>query len=322
MNEITTQPPQQQSALAQIESSRASQEVQAALVIAKKFPRDEKQALDRILNACTRPTLANSAVYQYARGGTDISGPSIRLAETLAQQWGNIQFGIRELEQSNGESTVEAFAWDLQGNTRQTKTFQVPHIRHTRQGAKKLDDPRDIYELIANNGARRLRACILGVIPGDITEAALEQCETTMAATADTSPDAQKAIVAAFAKYGIKKDHLEARIQRRLDSITPAQVVALRKIMTSLKDGLSKPEEWFAIDAPPAPDFGKKTKSTPEKAAPPEQDHIAAFWQWASEKDLFEGDVCKWLEIADPSELTQDRARTVNRDELLADLAS
>ncbi|MDB6134211.1 MAG: hypothetical protein JWM59_2454 [Verrucomicrobiales bacterium] len=232
-------------AMTAIESSRAVQEVQAAMIVAKRFPRDEVAAVDRIINACTRPALANSAVYQYSRGGTDITGPSIRLAEAIAQNWGNLQFGIRELESRDGESTAEAFAWDLQTNTRQTKTFQVQHLRYTRNGSKQLNDPRDIYELVANNGARRLRACILGVIPGDVVEAALAQCETTMAANADTSPEAQQKIVAAFGKYGVTKEQLEARIQRRMDSITAAQVIALRKIMSSLKDGMSSPEEWF-----------------------------------------------------------------------------
>ena len=175
------------------EGQRAIQEVQAAMVIAKRFPRNVKDALDRILNSCTRTSLAEQALYTYSRGGTDISGPSIRLAEAVAQQWGNLQFGIRELEQRNGESTVEAFAWDLETNTRQVKVFQVPHTRYTKsKGNTALSDPRDIYELVANQGARRLRACILGVIPGDVIDEAVRQCDVTLSASADTSPEAQK----------------------------------------------------------------------------------------------------------------------------------
>ena len=104
----------------QSDSQRAIAEVQAALVIAKQFPRNPIEAYDRVMNACQRPGLAQSAVYSYARGGSSISGPSIRLAEMLAQNWGNIQYGIRELSSDNGESTVEAFAWDVETNTRQT----------------------------------------------------------------------------------------------------------------------------------------------------------------------------------------------------------
>ena len=36
-----------------------------------------------------------------------------------------------------------------------------------------------------------------------------------------------------------------AKIQRNLDAITPAQVIALRKIFVSLKDGMAKPEDFF-----------------------------------------------------------------------------
>lgn len=237
----------QNSAVSTVQSDvqRSVAEVQAALVIAKQFPRNPIEAYDRVMNACQRPGLAQSAVYSYARGGSSISGPSIRLAEMLAQSWGNIQYGIRELSSENGESTVEAFAWDVETNTRQTKVFQVPHKRYTRNGSKKLEDPRDIYELVANNGARRLRACILGVIPGDVVDAAVDQCEKTIHASADTSPEGVQKLVVAFEQFNVTKADIEGFIQRRVDAITPANVVSLRKIFTSLRDGISSPKDWF-----------------------------------------------------------------------------
>ena len=245
-NPFAVSAPQTQAmSTAQSDSQRAIAEVQAALVIAKQFPRNLIEAYDRVMNACQRPGLAQSAVYSYARGGTSVTGPSIRLAEMLAQNWGNIQYGIRELSSENGESTVEAFAWDVETNTRQTKVFQVPHIRYTRQGTKKLTDPRDIYELVANNGARRLRACILGVIPGDVVDAAVDQCEKTIHASADTSPEGVQKLIKAFEQFGVSKDDIEGFIQRRVDAITPANVVSLRKIFTSLRDGMSSAKDWF-----------------------------------------------------------------------------
>lgn len=231
----------------QTENSRAVAEVQSALVIAKQFPRDMNQAYDRIMNACQRPALAQSAVYSYARGGSSITGPSIRLAEAIAQNWGNIQFGVRELSSENGESTVEAFAWDMETNTRQTKIFQVRHWRHTKGGGYKLTDPRDIYELVANNGARRLRACILGVIPGDVIDAAVEQCDQTIRASADTSPAGVLKLLKSFEKHGVTKEAVEKRIQCRIEAISPAQVVSLIKIGTSIKDGMSAAKDWFEI---------------------------------------------------------------------------
>lgn len=236
-------------ALADAGMQREVAEVQAAMVIAKRFQRDPVAAMDRILNACARPTLAQSALYSYSRGGSEVTGPSIRLAEALAQSWGNVQFGIRELEQRNGESTVEAYAWDLETNTRQVKVFQVGHIRHTKKGVTRLSDPRDIYEMVANQGARRLRACILGVIPGDVIEAAVQQCDATMHASADTSDEGLKKLVAAFAAIGVSKEQIERRVQCRIEAIRPAQVVQLRKIYAGIRDGMSAAADWFEPDS-------------------------------------------------------------------------
>ncbi len=273
-------PAQQTKALVETASRREMAEVQGMIVLAKQFPRDQKAALDRILNACSRPTMAEVAVYEYARGGTPVTGPTIRVAEMLAQNWGNVQFGVRELEQRNGESTVEAFAWDMETNTRQSKVFQVPHLRHTKQGTTVLKDPRDIYEMVANQGARRLRACILGVIPGDVVEAAVEQCELTMKTKIDVTPETIKKLVESFAAYGVTKDQIEARIQRRIDSITAAQILSLRKIYNSLKDEMSKPEDWFTVaaapsepgDAPPAPGKSRLASKLKPAGQPPAAD--------------------------------------------------
>lgn len=238
---------QASSAVVEIEQSKAIAEIQAAMVVAKRFPRNPIAAADRILNDCTRPKLAESALYSYSRGGSEITGPSIRLAEAIAQKWGNIQSGIKELERKFGESTVEAYAWDLETNTKMSKTFTVKHIRHTKKGDYKLEDPRDIYELVANDGARRQRACILGVIPGDVIEAAVAQCEATLTASADTSPENIKRLISAFADFKITQEMLEKRIQCRMDAIKPAQVVTLKKIYTSLRDGMSTVGTWFEL---------------------------------------------------------------------------
>ena len=67
------------------------------------------------------PISSKTAVYNYPRGGQMVSGPSIRLAEVVAQNWGNLSFGIKELQQLPGESVAMAYAWDLETNTRQEK---------------------------------------------------------------------------------------------------------------------------------------------------------------------------------------------------------
>lgn len=257
MNELVSnpfgcqiQPSQQGNGLAQSDQQRAIAEVQAAMMIARMNPRDPVKAVDKILNACTRPSLAETGLYQYSRGGSSVSGASIRLAETMAQCWGNIDYGFKEVTRGIGVdgisfSEVISFAWDLETNTRRHIQFRVRHWRDTKSGSYAIKDERDIYELTANMAQRRVRACILGVIPGDIEEAARNQCEITLKTKADTSPEAMKKMVEAFADFSVSKSQIEKRIQCRLDAIKPAQVVSLKKIYASLRDGMSSKEDWF-----------------------------------------------------------------------------
>lgn len=263
------------------EGVRAIEEVRAAMVIAKQFPRDEMAAADRILQACQRSTLAESAVYVYPKGGAQVTGPSIRLAEAMARHWGNLQWGIRELSQSNGESIMEAFCWDVENNSKQVKQFSVPHIRHTRNGQVQLKDPREIYELTANHGARRLRACILSIIPADVTEAAVTQCEITQANAAQVDADSIKGMVNAFAELGVSKQMLETRLGHRLtiEATISAELLALRRIYRSIKDGMGAVADYFkATEATKADDLMQKAQKAlkgPEITPKAESDEVA-----------------------------------------------
>jgi len=233
--------------LANRESSRAMQEVQAAMVVAKRFPRDQQAALNAMMQACKRTRLAEVSQYSYPRGKEIITGPSIRLAEMMAQTWGNLDFGIVELEQKDGESTVQAYCWDMETNVRQTRVFSVPHKRHTKKGAYAVTDPRDIYEIVANVGARRLRACILGVIPGDVQEACIDACNHTLSAGADALSERIVKMCGAFATMGVTIEQIESRLQHPVAAITEMELVKLRGIYSSLKDGIGKVADWFEV---------------------------------------------------------------------------
>lgn len=236
--------------MVEVAGTRAEHEVQAAFVIAKKFPRNQMESYSAIIEACKRPFLAEQAMYAYPRGGTVVTGPSIRLAEAMSQSWGNLDCGIREISQSNGVSVAEAYAIDLQTNTRITKVFHVKHERHTKKGVTKLTDPRDIYELVANQGARRLRACILGIIPGDVTEAAVERVKKTLASSDVPISEQIKKMVLAFDEFGVKVEHLEKRLGHNLDATIGAEIVTLKGIYKSIKDGMATREDFFDIGGP------------------------------------------------------------------------
>lgn len=252
--------------------AREMQQVQGQIVMAKKFPRDIVSALENIKTACGRKRLATVALYQYNRGGGDIKGPSIRLAETIAQLWGNIDYGIREVEQKNGESRFETYAWDLETNVRSSRTFVIKHERHSKNKVtneavvKQLTDPRDIYEVVANNGARRLRACILSVIPSYVTEDALIQIEKTQKANCVIDDNSIKTLIETFSEVGVSREALEKFIGRKIEAIEPALMMRLQRIFISIRDGMGTPADWFDMgkDAPNSETFGDDKTVDPE----------------------------------------------------------
>ena len=248
--EMQVSPAAQQAstALANIEQSRAVAEVQASIVLAKANPRNEESAYMSIMKSCKRKSLAECASYSYRRGGTLVTGPSIRLAEVVARCWGNINYGFREVGRGKDFSEVEAFAHDLETNTKVTRQFQVRHWRDTKGGGKGLKTERDKYELVASMAQRRVRACLLELIPGDIVEAAEEACKATLMQEIGNIDEQAEKIVAAFSGFNVTAEMIEGHLQRSLKSLVPADVVNLKRIYRSIRDGVATVDDFFTAE--------------------------------------------------------------------------
>lgn len=246
--EVVASPKNYISAGAEAEIQRAIAEVQGAIILAKRFPRNTDGSLAEILSECKRVALAEVATYEYSKGGTKIDGPTIRLAEVLSLAWTNLHSSWQELDRKiiNGVpyAEIETQAWDLERNRRESVKFKVKLIRDTKKGSWPLKDEREIYEQCANQAKRRERACILSLIPGYVIDQAVEACNETLRRT--VTPETTAKMIAAFEdNYNVSVEQIEGFIQRKIDAIMPTQVVRLRKIYNSLKDGMSQASEWF-----------------------------------------------------------------------------
>lgn len=239
-------------------------QMQAQIYLAKKFPRNEIEAGNKIALACQRPLLAEKATYAYARGGAVISGASIRLAEAIAQNWGNIKISWKEIGRTKHDgipaSEIIASAWDMETGAYSERQVIVKHWRDTKKGGYLLTDERDIREVCGNIASRVLRGCILQLIPSDIVEMALEQCEATLKTKVKITPELLKSLLDKFAEFFVTKKQIEARIQRSYDAITPAQVVELGKVYTALKDGVAYVSDYFDVDDAPETATHKENK--------------------------------------------------------------
>jgi len=224
-----------------VDGNRQVAEVLAMVHVARNSPRDVDRAITNIRKDCSRKGLAQKATYAYPRGDQRVTGPSIRLAEALAQRWGNIECGVRELERREGVSVMQSFAWDLETNYRVTKNFEVPHKRDTKNGSYAVKDARDIYELTANMASRRLRACILQVIPGDVVEAAVEACAETL--SSGKTPVGE--IINGLAKMQVTAADIEARYGCKVERLSGRDIADLTGVYNAMREGIGNRSDYF-----------------------------------------------------------------------------
>ncbi|MFJ2568146.1 hypothetical protein ACIO02_35375 [Streptomyces sp. NPDC087568] len=233
-----------------VEQSRAVAEVQAAVIVARQFPRNEALAVQKMRTGFQQHSLAVRSFFRFRRGTSNVSGETIQFAKELARCWTNIHYGVHELRRDDaaGESEMQAWAWDLETNERASTTFIVPHTRWTKDsGGTRLEDPRDVYENNSNNGARRLREMIFSVLPDWFREQAKEIATTTVEKGQGNKPLAQRVAdcIAHFESLGVTVEQLEENRNRDSSKWTNLDLGQLQIIAESIRRGEVTVDEEF-----------------------------------------------------------------------------
>ena len=257
-----------QGQIAQYQESKELSEIKGKMFLARQFPRDPEWSLQSAMKECQRKELAEAAQYEFPKGDSVVKGPSIRLVEVLARHWGNITSGVDEIESKDGETTIKSYAWDLETNVSDSKTFTVKHERSVGRGdnrrIKKLTDERDIYEMVANKGARRKRACLLSVLPGWYVDAAVTACEETLRKSLTEGKSMEEvisSIVSAFSEFDISPAQIEDKLGKPVKSLSKNDVVKLRHLYSAIKDGFVKPGDAFGLPSEPDKDIPSDTEA-------------------------------------------------------------
>lgn len=219
-------------------AAAATSEVQAAVLVAKRFPRDEDTALQRIERACKRRTLADRAMYSYPRGGSQVTGPSIDLLRVLAGYWGNINYGFQVLGETPDGALIRAFAWDMESNTKSERDHFVER-KVLRAGNKwATPDLRDWREWLGNIGSRMERRALQNVIPRDVLESAEEWCAATRLREIDADPDAaRRKVLSAFNELNVPAAEIERFLGCPVKQADPRQLDMLRGVYKAIRDG-------------------------------------------------------------------------------------
>jgi hypothetical protein len=240
-------------AVVAVEQARAVAQVAAQVQVAQRFPRDLDRVREELNAVCDSYELARVAFYAVPNRG---QGLSVHLARELAVLWGNIDYGVHELRRDDvaGASEVQAFCWDMQRNSRATRTFQVPHaqtvtktVRGQRvQTREPIIDLTDVYRNNQNQGARAMRECVFATLPRWIQDEAERRLRETLRKGPGTPLEQQVQDALAWAaRRRVTRDQLEARVGRPVARWTQEDVSMLSVVAASIERGETSPEEQF-----------------------------------------------------------------------------
>ena len=272
MNEITTQ--QGPSAHATIEEganqisvnqslavSLARAEVDQQIATARAMPRSIQRAVSSIMTLATLDDeSAEECIYALPRDGKSIRGPSVRLAEIIASQWGNCRVGARVVHVDRFEKYVEAEGvfHDLETNT--ATTARVRRRISLKSGRVMSDD----MIVVTGNAACAIakRNAILGAVPKAVWRKAFNAVESVVAGDVQTLANRRAEALKFLARYGVKPEQLYERLEiAGEDDLTLDHLVTVRGMCAALKSGEAEVEEFFPAKKPAASDAQPKGAS-------------------------------------------------------------
>jgi hypothetical protein len=292
-------------------SMAAVTESRTMLGMAKEFPRNEFDAFQKIISSCRRPSFAEGVSYVFPRGGKPIAGPSVKLAREMARVWGNIQYGLEVIKDTETDRHIRAWAWDMETNAKvfsedsfkkliQRKDYETKETRWVEP------DERDLRELMNRRGAILIRNCILQLMPPDYVDDAVLTAQETITNRAAKDPDGErKRIAASFVDLGVPVSEIEEWAGVKFAQLTPKHITDLRSIYASIRDGNSRWSDYMKTK--PKEDDGR---SATEKA----KEQLKKRQQQRQQQ---EGEQDTQKESA-PQESTQHETRTTKKEEKAA----
>jgi hypothetical protein len=248
--------------------SGARAEVDMQVSTAKSFPRSIRRVMDGAKSMVTASQeIAESCLYSYRRGGKDITGPSVRLAEIMAANWGNLRCQSRIVDEGPDFVTAQGTAWDMERN------YLVQ--KETRRSIRGNDGRRysaDMIAVTANAASSiALRDAIFKVIPKVFTDEAYNEARAAAVGDLRSLAERRANALKTFAAMGVASDRVLARLGITDErEVTLEHLAVLTGIRTALRDGERMLEDEF-----PEPDDAKpKAKA---EAAPAAADKLGAL---------------------------------------------
>lgn len=297
---------------------RAQVDIQIAT--AKKYPRDVKRSRDNAIAIVTMDKdTASSCGYSLPRGGKSVSGPSVHLANILAQTWGNMRVEAKVIGADKTHVTSQATCFDLENNL--AVRIEVKRRITDKYGKRFNDDMITVTGNAANSIAKR--NAILSVIPKSVVESTYNAAQQMI--TGDISDEnklisKRKNVFEGYQNtHGLNENQVLSLIGlRSINQVKKDELVQLIGIAQAIKDGDTTVEELLVGIQPSSEkkaesvvDAAKKAVEAKQPAKKePEKPKTKKEKEPEQDNDSLSGGLYDMVDKLDP--LNQDGSREMN----------
>jgi len=234
----------------------ARAELDVQISTAKAYPRSAQRAMNYALELATMDeATAQSCFYCLPRKDKDgvkkeIRGGSIRLAEIVANAWGNIHAATRIIENDGRHITAEGVAWDLESNVKIAMQNKVSIRFGEKEGKGGYTANDDMQTKLSNAAsAKALRNAIFKVVPKALVDRILEKAMQFAIGDQKTVNANVQGVIDKLIKMGLDKqkilDYYECKT---ISDITPEHYKSLIGVGTAIKEGFIKIEDVFGTE--------------------------------------------------------------------------
>ncbi len=232
----------------------ARAELDTQISTAKAYPRRMPKDIVEIATqlATMDEATAQSCFYVLPRKDKDgskkeIRGGSIRLAEIIANSWGNLHAATRIVENDGRNITAEGVAWDLESNVKITMQNKVSIWFGEKNGSGGYRANSDMQTMLSNAAsAKALRNAIFKVVPKALVDRVLERAMVFAVGDQKTISTKVASVFERLVKMGIDKDKILQYYGRAtINDITADDLTSLIGVGTAIKEGHIKIDEVF-----------------------------------------------------------------------------
>ena len=222
-------------------------EVDMQIATAKQYPRDLPTVLNKIATLATMDKdTAEDCFYCLRRNGADgpnmIEGLSVRMAEIIADSWGNLRIQTRIIGNDGKTITAQGICHDLESNV--AVSVEVKRKITDKFGKTFSED----MQVVTGNAASSIafRNAVLKVVPKAVTKRIISDIKQVALGQSIDLVTSRKNVIEYYSKIGVNEEMLYDYLGiRKLEEIDKEKLYELRAAANAIKEGTTSIEELF-----------------------------------------------------------------------------